>query len=132
TVTAVTVTPTVADLNATIIVNGTDVTSGSASASINLTVSVNTITTVVTAQDGTTKTYTIEVTRAASSNAGLGNLVLSSGTLSPVFATGTTSYTSAVANTVTIVTVTLIVDDMRSIILVNDTVVNTVYAYEFM
>jgi gliding motility-associated-like protein len=60
----VTVTPTTADPNATIKVNGTAVASGTASASINLAVGPNTITTIVTAQDGTTlDTYTITVTR---------------------------------------------------------------------
>jgi len=41
-----------------------------------------------------------------SNNAGLSNLILSSGPLTPVFATGTTSYTATVASTVTSVTVT--------------------------
>jgi hypothetical protein len=60
-----TVTPTAADVNATITVNGTPVPSGTASGSIALNVGPNTITTVVTAQDGvTTKTYTVTVTRA--------------------------------------------------------------------
>jgi autotransporter-associated beta strand protein len=62
--TSITVTPTRSDANATITVNGTAVTSGSASGAINLTVGANTITTVVTAQNGTTtKTYTVTVTR---------------------------------------------------------------------
>jgi hypothetical protein len=63
----------------------------------------------VTAQDGTTtSTYTITVTRAASlSNvATLSGLTLSSGTLSPGFATGTTSYTASVLNDTSTVTVT--------------------------
>src|SRR5690606_34014361 len=51
--------------NATITVNGTAVTSGNASGAIALNVGSNTITTVVTAQDGTTtKTYTVTVNRA--------------------------------------------------------------------
>ncbi|MBS1510508.1 MAG: cadherin-like beta sandwich domain-containing protein [Bacteroidetes bacterium] len=75
-VTSVTVTPTTADINATVTVNGNAVTSGSPSASIPLNVGVNTITTVVTAQDATTtKTYTIDVTRAA---AGVATLTASS------------------------------------------------------
>jgi Autotransporter beta-domain/Cadherin-like beta sandwich domain len=64
--TSVTVTPTRNQANATITVNGTAVNSGSASGAINLNVGSNTITTVVTAQDGTTtKTYTTTVTREA-------------------------------------------------------------------
>ncbi|WP_171056436.1 cadherin-like beta sandwich domain-containing protein, partial [Paenibacillus sinopodophylli] len=91
-------------------VNGIAVASGAASGDISLSVGSNTITTVVTAEDGiTTKTYTLTVTRAAaalSSNADLGGLSLSSGTLSPLFASGTTSYTASVANGVSSITAT--------------------------
>src|SRR5258708_5193353 len=48
------VTPTTNDVNATVTVNGTAVTSCTASGPIALLVGPNTITTVVTAQDGTT------------------------------------------------------------------------------
>jgi hypothetical protein len=62
-----TVTPTANESHATIKVNGATVVSGSASGSISLSVGSNTITTVVTALDGTTKkTYTVVVTRASS------------------------------------------------------------------
>ncbi|MFZ4856817.1 MAG: beta strand repeat-containing protein, partial [Desulfuromonadaceae bacterium] len=61
---SITVTPTVTDSTATVTVNGTGITSGSASGSINLSVGSNTITVLVTAQDGTTtNTYTVTVTR---------------------------------------------------------------------
>lgn len=61
----ITVTPTSADANSIIKVNGTTVVSGSASGNIPLIVGSNTITTIVTAEDGTTtKTYTTTVTRA--------------------------------------------------------------------
>ena len=61
---SVTLTPTVADSNATVRVNSVIVTSGSASASIGLTLGSNVITTLVNAQDGTTtQTYTVTVTR---------------------------------------------------------------------
>ncbi|MFQ6603639.1 beta strand repeat-containing protein, partial [Flavobacterium sp. C3NV] len=64
-VTSLTVTPTTTDTNATVTVNGLTVTGGSASDPISLTVGPNVITTIVTAQDGTTiETYTITVTRA--------------------------------------------------------------------
>jgi hypothetical protein len=60
--TSITVTPTVTDSTATIKVNGTTVASGVASPSIPLTAEANTITIVVTAQDGvTTTTYTITI-----------------------------------------------------------------------
>ena len=110
-VTSITVTPTVAESNATVQVQVnsggySSVTSGNASGSLALNVGANTITTLVTAQDGTTRTYTMTVTRAQSSNADLSSLTISSGTLSPTFASGTTEYTISVANSVTSITVT--------------------------
>jgi hypothetical protein len=63
--TGITVTPTRSQANATITVNGTAVTSGSASGNIPLIVGGNTITIVVTAQNGvSTQTYSVIVTRA--------------------------------------------------------------------
>ncbi|SMD11706.1 MBG domain-containing protein [Pedobacter nyackensis] len=65
-VTLVTVTPALEEANATILVNGAAVTSGSASGAIMLNVGSNTLTTLVTAQDGTTtKTYTATIIRLA-------------------------------------------------------------------
>jgi hypothetical protein len=64
-VTSMTVTPTVADGTATVKVNGTTATSGSASLPVTLSVGSNAVTVLVTAQNGTTsKAYTINVTRA--------------------------------------------------------------------
>ena len=66
-------------------VNGTPVTSGTASAAINLNIGANVITTVVTAQDGkTTDTYTLTIYRGSTNDA-LSNVTLSNGTLSPAF-----------------------------------------------
>ena len=65
------------------------------------------------------QTATPTVTRAASSNADLSNLVLSSGTLTPAFALGTTSYTASVANSVTSITVTPTAADATATITVN-------------
>lgn len=61
--TSITVTPTKADAFASIQVNGTAVNSGSASSAIALNIGNNTINVLVTAQNGTSKTYTITVTR---------------------------------------------------------------------
>jgi gliding motility-associated-like protein len=118
--TSITVTPTTTDANATVTVNGTSVTSGTASGSISLNVGANTITTVVTAQDGTTtNTYTVVVTRAASSLATLSNLTISAGTLAPAFTSGTTSYAASVSNATTSITVTPTAADANSTITVN-------------
>lgn len=62
--TSITVTPTVADVNATVTVNSVPVASGSSSAPVAMALGVNApITIFVTAQDGSTKTYTITPTR---------------------------------------------------------------------
>jgi len=119
---SVTITPATADPNTTITVNGTITVSGSPSAPVALNVGNNTITTVVTAQDGTTtQSYTVTVTRAALANASLSNLAISSGTLSPVFASGTSSYTASVSNATASVTVTPATADPNATITVNGT-----------
>ncbi len=116
---SLTVTPTVADGTATVMVNGISVTSGSASAGIALNVGANTITTLVTAQDGTTtRTYTTVVTRI-SNNANLSALALSNGTLSPSFVSATTSYTASVPNATASLTVTPTVADGTATVKVN-------------
>jgi len=57
----ITLTPTLADPTATVAVNGVTVASGTPSQSMTLNVGANPITVVVTAQNGTTKTYTVNV-----------------------------------------------------------------------
>ena len=121
-VNSVTVTPTTADANATVKVNGNTVASGSASAAVNLVVGANNIAVLVTAQDGTTtQTYTITVNRAGvlSNNANLSSLTISSGTLTPAFASNTLNYTDNVANAVNSATVTPTTADANATIKVN-------------
>src|SRR5205807_2605854 len=88
----------------------------------------NTITTMVTAQDGTTtKTYTVTVTRTAgiSTNANLASLVPGAGTLEPVFASATTTYTASVSSATTSITVTPTVQDSTATVQVNGVAVNS-------
>jgi hypothetical protein len=107
-------------------VNGVAVTSGSASGAINIAVGANTINTVVTAQDGvTTKTYSINITRAPSTNANLSGLALSTGTLSPIFAAGATNYTAAVVNATSSLTITPILADSSASVKVNGATVTS-------
>lgn len=118
--TSITITPTKADANATITVNGNPVVSGMPSGAISLAVGSNVITTTVTAQDGTMKSYSVDVMRAAASmNADLSNLTLSDGTLTPAFDSGMTDYTASVPNSTSSMTVTPTAADAASTIMVN-------------
>lgn len=114
---------TASQAGAGITVNGVAVTSGVASSPLSLAVGTTTVTVRVTAQDGsTTRSYTVAVTRAAtsvSSDATLSSLVLSSGALSPAFASGTRGYTAAVDNSVASISVTATATVAASTITVN-------------
>lgn len=107
-ITSMTLTPTATQgASSTITVNGTTTASGAASGAILLNVGSNVITVHVTAYDSvTTDTYTITVTRAASSDASLSGMTVSQGTLAPAFASSTNTYTESVAYGVTSMTVT--------------------------
>ena len=121
---SITLKPVSSDANATIKVNGTAVTSGTMTGPIALSVGPNIITAAVTAQDGvTTKTYTLTVTRAPSANATLSNIKLSTGTLSPAFASGTINYSASVANAVSTITIAPATTDANATIKVNGTTV---------
>ncbi|WMT41194.1 Ig-like domain repeat protein [Paenibacillus sp. D2_2] len=105
-VSSIAVTPSAYDSNATMKVNGAQVSNGEASKAINLEVGSNTITIVVTSQDGTLKTYSILVTREqGSSSSGGGSsstpssdtVTSTDGTLKlPVGKTGQVSLNDAV------------------------------------
>ncbi|MZQ84635.1 hypothetical protein GQF01_21235 [Paenibacillus sp. 5J-6] len=82
---SLTVTGSTADSHSTMTINGTQVLNGQASGMINLTVGANTITIIVTAQDGTSKIYTINVNRASQDNDDDG----SPSPATPSFVTGT-------------------------------------------
>lgn len=117
---SMTFTPTAAGVGAMIKVNGVTVASGSPSGSLSLAVGANTVTIVVTAQDGiTTATYTVIVSRAGSANADLISLTPSTGALAPVFASGTTIYTETVPNATASMTVTAILSDPTASLTVN-------------
>ena len=105
-VASITLTPTAAHSAAGITVAGAAVTSGEASTAQNLQVGENRIEIVVTAQDKTTSTYVVAVTRARSPDATLRALSLSAGTLVPEFSPSIGTYTADVPNSAANVTVT--------------------------
>jgi hypothetical protein len=79
-----------------------------------------------TETSGASVTLTASCSAAtASTNANLSNLSLSSGTLSPSFASGTTSYTASVANGVSTITATPTVSDATATVKVNGTTVTS-------
>ncbi len=124
--TSIQVVPTAKDATATITVNGQAVASGTASQSIALPAGQTVITTVLTAQDGvTTKTVIITVTRPPSTNAGLSNIALSTGTLTPAFASNTTGYAASVSNATASVKITPTASDSTASITVNGTAIKS-------
>ncbi len=118
-VSTISVIPTTADVTATVTVNGIIVSSGTASPGIPLNVGNNTISTVVTAQDGTTtQTYSVTVTRL-SNNANLASLLLSKGTVTPAISVPSPTYSASVNTGVTSITVTPATIDPNATITVN-------------
>ena len=114
-VTSLTVKPTVAEAHAKVTVNGMTVVSGSDSPSIPRGAGANTITVGVTAQDGTTGTYTLQVVDD-SSLAGLG---VSGGVLRPAFSASCTEYTLDLPGATTTVRLTPTARDLTAAVAVN-------------
>src|SRR5690606_28856900 len=84
-----------------------------------LVVGANAIAVSITALDSVSHTYTITVTRAPATDAALIALEISSGTLTPVFATETTAYAATVANVVDSVVLTPTASEPNATITVN-------------
>jgi hypothetical protein len=122
-ITSTTVTATMDDLNASILIEDTNVDSGQTSNPIALAIGNTNIEVEVMAENGTIKTYTIIVTRFANSNANLNNLTISGTTLSPTFSSDTTLYFARYTQSsgVTSTTVTPTVENEEATVKVNDT-----------
>lgn len=100
------VTATTSSEYATVTIGGQSATSGVAK-SVALSVGANSIPIVITAENGTTKTYTLSFTRnSASTTTTLSALSLSSGRLSPDFTSSTTSYNVSISTVPASYTVT--------------------------
>lgn len=119
-------TPSAADGDATISINGATVAKGASSAAIPLSFGANNISVVVTAQDGkTSKTYLVVVDRELSKNADLSGLGLSTATLSPAFAASTTLYTAEVPNAINQISLTPTLADSGASVSVNGAAVQS-------
>lgn len=106
TTTSTTVTATVSTSTSTVAINGSPATSGQAFGPISLPVGTTTIPVTVTAQDSSTKSYQVAITRQGPTPAVLTSLSVSAGPLNPVFGQNTTNYTVNVVNSVNSTTVT--------------------------
>ncbi|MEO6497669.1 MAG: cadherin-like beta sandwich domain-containing protein, partial [Mucilaginibacter sp.] len=115
--TSVKVIATTQNPSATLTINGIAATSGIPSDAINLNIGANTINTVVTAADGTVKTYSIVITRVGSSNNKLKSITLNEN--ATVLKTGTISYTTSVASSITQVKVKPLAEDETASVTVN-------------
>ena len=126
---SINVTPTLDDSNATMTVNGQATNSGQPrTISLSPAGQSTLITTVVTAQNSSNKTYRITVSRGVSSNNNLRGLTVSPGTLSPAFnenRTSTSYEVNNVASSVTSVTVTPRLRDTTASMTVNGQATNS-------
>ncbi|WP_408891942.1 cadherin-like beta sandwich domain-containing protein [Paenibacillus taichungensis] len=100
-ISSITINATTEDTNATLTVNGNVVTSGQDSTPISLNPGSNSITILVTAQGGQTKTYTIHVTRQLanpSQDASLTAITVPGLNLTPAFRPDVEQYTTSVSS----------------------------------
>lgn len=104
--TAATVTATLADSSSSLLINGSKATSGQASTSISLKVGSNPVTIEVTSQGGAKKIYSINIVRAGDGNADLARLSASAGAIQPAFSAGTFEYGMTVGDSVSTFDVT--------------------------
>jgi hypothetical protein len=119
-VASVTVAATAQDAGATVSINGSTTTS--LLVTLNAPGQSTLVTIVVTAPNGSQKTYTVTVNRAAivlSGNNNLSALAVSAGTLIETFDAGTTIYTVTAPNTTTDTTVTATVADPTATLTIN-------------
>lgn len=118
------ITATLQESSATIQINGVVTASGSPSAAITLAVGSNAILIVGTAENGQSRTVTINVNRSGaeqSNDANLSGLSLSEGSLGPVFSAQNLTYSASVINSTNSITLTPTASDMNASITVNGT-----------
>ena len=120
--TSVLVTPRLQDSTASMTVNGQAINSGQGrTIQLGAPGSNTLIFIIVTSQNGSQKTYTIGVLRAAlGGNNNLESLTVSPGSLTPAFSAGRTSYTVGVGGRVDSLTVTAAPDDTTARMTINE------------
>jgi hypothetical protein len=123
--TDITVTASVYDDYATMTVNAEALGGGGTSSPIILDVGINIIDIEVTAQDGSSKRYTLEVTREPSSNANLADLIVGFTNLIPTFSSENMEYRTYVGESVNRLSITPIAEADTAQILVNGTPVSS-------
>ncbi len=117
---SITVKPVSTDPGATLKVDGSPLTSGTVSNAIALAEGTQTpLTIVVRAANGSTRTYSVTVTRAPSADAKLSSIQPGAGALKPAFVSPTISYTDAVPNISTSTAITPTAEDANATITVN-------------
>lgn len=113
-VTSVDVSATKSDSNA--VISGSLPTQGRATIPLDGPGTSKTVSIIVTAPNGSAKTYAITVTRLApSTDSNLSNLTVSAGSLNPSFAAGALNYTVDVASSVDTITVSAIKSDPNAL-----------------
>ena len=128
TISSISITPTLANSNASIRINNISATNGSQT-SVPLSIGTNTILTVVTAQDGiTTSTYRLVIARKANYNTNLADIQISSGVLYPAsngiitgegFSTSVTNYISYASHYTTSTDLVVIKEDIGASLKIN-------------
>ena len=127
---ATTVTASVYDPYATLTINGVFIASDIPK-DISLNVGDNLIPIVVTAQNGVdTATYTVNIQRAGNNDVDLSNLVLSEGTLNPVFSPHTMNYKVDVAHAISKLSISGELKDEHATLLINGSIVNNGHSTE--
>ena len=118
TVTSLDVTATTNDVNAKVGIFDSDsndtITSTVGSATKTFNSNVKNVKVIVTSEDGTTKDYTITLSRAKSTDSTLNNLTVSEGILTPAFNKNTLNYTVNVDNDVTSIDVNATTTDSNA------------------
>ncbi|GEM_PF-1116258 len=99
-----TITATVGIASSSLAIDKNAIASGS-NTPVKLKVGVNSISVVVSAQNGEKKTYTVVITRAGNGDAELSGITISGDTLSPHFSRTTFAYSMSVKNEISIITI---------------------------